>query len=75
MKNLSGIIVLFLLPVLACVNKIDEPVVEKEAIRYAQVIKVKPEKLDEYIAMHADPWPGVNKMIRKCNIRNYSIYY
>lgn len=75
MKYLSGIVVLFLLPVLACVKKIDEPVVEKEAIRYGQVIKVKPDKLDEYIALHADPWPGVNKMIGECNIRNYSIYY
>ncbi len=75
MKYLSGIVVLFLFPVLACVKKIDEPVVEKEAIRYGQVIKVKPEKLDEYIALHADPWPGVNKMIGECNIRNYSIYY
>ena len=75
MRYLSGIILLILLPVLACVNKTDEPAEEKEAIRYGQVIMVKPEKLDEYMALHADPWPGVNKMIRECNIRNYSIYY
>ena len=75
MKYLSGIILLILLPVLACVNKTDEPAEEKETMRFGQVIKVKPEKLDEYMALHADPWPGVNKMIRECNIRNYSIYY
>lgn len=43
--------------------------------RYGSVIKVKPEKLDEYKALHADPWPEVLEMIRTCNIQNYSIYY
>ena len=43
--------------------------------RDGSVIKVKPEKLDEYIALHADPWPEVLQMIRACNIQNYSIYY
>jgi len=43
--------------------------------RYGSVIQVKPEKLDEYIALHADPWPEVLQMIRACNIQNYSIYY
>lgn len=42
--------------------------------RYGSVIKVKPEKLDYYKKLHANPWPGVNKMIRECNIQNYSIY-
>jgi L-rhamnose mutarotase len=43
--------------------------------RYGKVIKVKPEKLDEYKRLHADAWPEVLKMIRECNIRNYSIYF
>ena len=43
--------------------------------RYGMVIQVKPEKLAEYKALHADAWPGVLAMIRACNIRNYSIYY
>lgn len=42
--------------------------------RYGMVIKVKPEKLEEYLDLHAHPWPGVLKMIHECNIRNYSIY-
>ena len=42
--------------------------------RYGSVIKVKPEKLDEYKRLHADVWPEVLKMIRECNISNYSIY-
>jgi L-rhamnose mutarotase len=43
--------------------------------RYGNVIKLKAEKLDEYKKLHANVWPDVLKMIRECNIRNYSIYY
>ena len=43
--------------------------------RYGSVIKLKPEKLEEYQSLHAHVWPEVLGMIRACNIRNYSIYY
>jgi L-rhamnose mutarotase len=43
--------------------------------RYGSVIGVRPEKLEEYKKLHAAVWPDVLKMIRECNIRNYSIYY
>lgn len=42
--------------------------------RYGMVIGVKEEKLEEYKTLHAAVWPGVLKMIKDCNIRNYSIY-
>lgn len=42
--------------------------------RYGSVIEVKEEKLEEYKKLHADVWPDVLAMIKKCNIRNYSIY-
>jgi L-rhamnose mutarotase len=42
--------------------------------RYGSVIKVKPEALSEYKRYHAAVWPDVLEMIKKCNIRNYSIY-
>ena len=48
---------------------------KEEVVRYGSVIRVKPEKLDEYKALHADPWPGINIKLKQCNIRNYSIYY
>jgi L-rhamnose mutarotase len=44
-------------------------------VRYGWVIKVKPEKLEEYKHLHANPWPEINSMIKACNISNYSIYY
>ena len=31
--------------------------------RIGQVIKVKPEYLEKYKALHANPWPEVNEMI------------
>ena len=42
--------------------------------RYGMVIRVRPEKYEEYKRLHAAAWPDVLKMIRECNIRNYSIY-
>lgn len=43
--------------------------------RYGMVIKVRPDKLQEYERLHANAWPGVLKMLKECNIRNYSIYH
>lgn len=43
--------------------------------RFGWVIKVRPEKLDEYKKLHAAVWPDVLKMIKDCNIKNYSIYH
>jgi L-rhamnose mutarotase len=43
--------------------------------RYGSVIKVKPEKFEEYKTLHAATWQSVLKMIVECNIRNYSIYH
>jgi len=42
--------------------------------RYGMVIGVKPEKIEEYKKLHAAVWPDVLKMIRACNISNYSIF-
>jgi L-rhamnose mutarotase len=42
--------------------------------RFGSVLEVKKEKLDEYVTLHANVWPEVLDMIKKCNIHNYSIY-
>ena len=42
--------------------------------RIGEVIKIRPECLEDYKAHHANPWPGINEMIKECNIQNYSIY-
>ncbi|MFT0168689.1 L-rhamnose mutarotase [Paraburkholderia mimosarum] len=38
------------------------------------VIHIKPEKIDEYKALHAAPWPAIVERIRRSNITNYSIF-
>lgn len=43
--------------------------------RYGSVIRVRPEKVEAYKRLHASVWPDVLKMIKACNIQNYSIYY
>ena len=46
----------------------------KEPQRYAWVTGLNPEKAEQYRKLHANPWPGVNRMIKDCHIRNFSIY-
>ncbi len=43
--------------------------------RYGSVIKIDPKNIEQYKTYHANPFPGVNEMIKKCHIKNYSIYY
>ncbi|MBS3735461.1 MAG: L-rhamnose mutarotase [Phycisphaerae bacterium] len=43
--------------------------------RFAQVIRIRPDKLDEYRRLHADCWPEILEMMRRQNIRNCSIYH
>jgi L-rhamnose mutarotase len=38
------------------------------------VTRVLPGKLDDYVRLHADVWPGVLQTIRESNIQNYSIF-
>ena len=42
--------------------------------RFGQMIKIKPDGLEAYKKWHANPLPGVNEIIKECNIQNYSIY-
>lgn len=43
--------------------------------RFGQIIKVKSEKLAEYIELHQAVWPDVLSKIQECHIRNYTIFY
>ena len=43
--------------------------------RYGSVIKVAPGRLEEYKRLHAAVCDSVKKMIKECNLQNYSIYY
>jgi L-rhamnose mutarotase len=43
--------------------------------RYGSVIRLRPEKYEQYKNLHADAWIGVLAKIRECGIRNYTIYH
>lgn len=45
-----------------------------KAQRFGMVTGLKADKINYYKKLHAAAWPGVLKMIKECNIRNYSIY-
>jgi len=42
--------------------------------RIGMVIRLKPERIAEYQRLHADSNPGVRDLLRKANIRNFSIF-
>ena len=43
--------------------------------RYGQIIKLKPDRIDDYKKLHAAVWSDVREIIADCNIQNYySIY-
>lgn len=42
--------------------------------RYGSIVGLRAEKLEEYKKLHFAVWPGVLQMIKRCHIRNYSIY-
>ena len=45
-----------------------------EVKRYGMVLGVKPEKIDEYKRLHANPWSEVVGALRSAQVRNFSIY-
>ena len=45
-----------------------------EMERYGSVIRLRPEKREEYLRLHSAVWPGVEAMITACNITNFSIF-
>ncbi len=42
--------------------------------RYGMVIGLHEDRIEEYRKLHAAVWPDVLRMIRECNIHNYSIF-
>ena len=42
--------------------------------RIGFLLKVKPEKLDEYKSIHANVWPEMLAALRRCGWHNYSLF-
>jgi len=65
MKTLAGLLLVVL--VAGCA-------LQRPPQRYAWITGLKPDKAEYYRQLHAAPWPGVNRMIKECHIRNFSIH-
>jgi len=79
--KIPAAILLMVIMVTACKQK--EPGTDKipkannEAVeikRVGMVIKLKPEYIEKYKALHADSNPGVRDLLVKANMRNFSIF-
>lgn len=42
--------------------------------RFGQAIRVRPEAIEAYERLHAEPWEGVLATLHAANVRNYSIF-
>jgi L-rhamnose mutarotase len=42
--------------------------------RTAFRLRVRPDKIDEYVAAHADVWPEMRDALHAAGIRNYTIF-
>jgi len=56
-------------------TKIHPPAESTSMKRYGSIIRLRPEKYDEYKTLHAAVWPEILVKITKHGIRNYSIYH
>jgi len=50
------------------------PVKHQDVKRVGMVIKIKPDRLEEYLAAHSDSEAGVRDLLIKYNLRNFSIF-
>lgn len=41
--------------------------------RFISYAELKPDKVEDYIRLHADPWPELMALIDACHIHHYSI--
>ena len=47
---------------------------EKDVLRVGMVIKIKPEYIEEYKALHSDLNAGVRDLLTEANMHNFSIF-
>lgn len=76
---IRGIAVLFLIALTTgCIKQTETKDMtiknEKVTKRVGSLIKVRPEFEERYIILHKHTFPGVLESIKRCNIRNYSIF-
>jgi len=77
MRNMNaincGIALLFILQV-SCKSEDSKMIAEKDVKRVGMVIKIKPEFIDEYKALHSETNSGVRDLLSEANMHNFSIF-
>jgi L-rhamnose mutarotase len=58
----------------SCTSNNPPEEVKKEVKRVGMVIKIKPECIEEYKAIHSDSNAGVRDLLIEANMRNFSIF-
>lgn len=67
--------ILFFIPLFTgCKTGIQEKEPENEVRRVGMIIKIKPEYIEEYKALHADTNAGVRDLLTEANMHNFSIF-
>lgn len=74
LKMTRFVSILLLVLVIGCSPAAKEEDQKKEVKRVGMVIKLKPEYIEEYKAVHADSVPGVRDLLVEANMRNFSIF-
>ena len=77
MKNLYAICcvtALFFVISSSCKTNDAKKNVDKEVKRVGMVIKIKPEYIEEYKALHSDLNSGVRDLLSEANMHNFSIF-
>ena len=57
-----------------CTTSRSDDSIKKDVKRVGMVIKIKPEYIEEYKAVHSDSNAGVRDLLIKANMRNFSIF-
>jgi len=75
-EKISGILFLSVIILISCAqeNEESDEINTSNIVRNGSIIRLKPEYEERYIILHKHTFPGVLNRIRKCNIRNYSIF-
>jgi len=79
-KNIKSLFAVFICSalIISCntnnSNIQEEKNMEENVKRIGMVIKIKPEKIQEYKELHSDSHQGVRHLLEKYNMRNFSIY-
>jgi L-rhamnose mutarotase len=71
---LCGVAALMFVLSLSCQPDDETMHVKKKVLRFGMVIKIKPEYIEEYKALHSENNSGVRDLLTEANMHNFSIF-